>query len=117
MSAQREWEVEPLGRILLSTIREGEAAEIRDRRYLETFGFPGRSATAGELWRHLARSGAGAGFPADGEVIAAAEAILSEGPLARRILRALGRSPTPGRIREVYRDLCGCLEEGRVYRP
>lgn len=117
LSAQQEWEVEPLERILLSTIREGEAARIEDRRYLETFGFPAGSATAGELWRHLARSAAGEGIPADAEVRSAAEAILEEGPLARRILRALGRSPSPRRIREVYRALCGCLEEGRVFRP
>jgi carboxylate-amine ligase len=117
LSAQQEWEIKPLERILLLTIREGEAARIKDRRYLETFGFLEESATAGELWRHLARSSAGEGFPADGEVHSAAETILSEGPLARRILRALGDTSSPRRIREVYRTLCSCLEEGRVFRP
>ena len=114
--AQRVLEIEPLERILLSTIREGEAARIGDRRYLELFRFPGGSATAGELWRHLARS-ATEEIPADGEVRSAAEAILSEGPLARRILRALGGSPSPQRIVEVYRTLCECLEKGRIFRP
>jgi carboxylate-amine ligase len=117
LSAQQEWEVKPLERILLLTIREGEAARIEDHRYLETFGFPAESATAGELWRHLARSAAGEEFPSDGEVRSAAKTILSEGPLARRILRTMGDSPSPRRIREVYRTLCSCLEEGRVFRP
>jgi len=117
LSAQREWEVDSLRRILLSTIREGEEAGIEDRRYLQMFGFPAGSATAGELWRHLARSVAGEGFPAEGEVRSAAETILSEGPLARRILRALGESPSRQKIREVYRAICGCLEEGRVFLP
>jgi len=113
--AQRKWEVEPLERILLSTIREGEEARIGDRRYLETFGFSGGRATAGELWRHLARSAA-EGIPPEGEIRSAAETILSRGPLARRILRALGESPSTRKIREVYGALCECLEKGRVFR-
>jgi carboxylate-amine ligase len=116
LSAQQEWEIKPLERILLLTIREGEAARIEDRCYLETFGFAEERATAGELWRHLARSAA-EGFPPDGELRSTAETILSEGPLARRILSKLGDSPSPRRIREVYRTLCSCLEEGRIFRP
>lgn len=113
---QREWEVLPLERILLATIREGEAARIEDRSYLGMFGYPAKRATAAELWRHLACSGDAELLPPDKEVRSAAEAILSEGPLARRILRALGGSPSPKRIREVCRALCGCLEEGRVFQ-
>lgn len=116
LSAQRMWEVEPLERILRATIRQGDSARIGDRRYLDLFGLPADGATAGELWRRLAQA-AGEGFPADGEVRSACETILSEGVLARRILRALGRVPSPGRIREVYRALCACLEEGRLFRP
>jgi len=117
LSAQQEWEVGPLERILLATIRDGERARIQDRGYLELFGLRGEEADAGVLWRHLAESLAGHGPPMDPPVRSAADAILAEGPLARRILRALGRSPSPKRIREVYRRLCGCLEEGTVFRP
>jgi len=117
LSAQREWEVEPLERILLATIREGERARIGNRHYLELFGLDADDSTAGDLWRHLAGSPARGGLRMGEPVRAAAETILSEGPLARRILRALGRSPSPDRIRKVYRELCDCLAGGRSFRP
>jgi len=43
------------------------------------------------------------------------DAILREGPLARRVLRAVGSAPDRGRIADVYRTLCQCLEEGRMF--
>jgi len=117
LSEQREWEVEPLERILLATIREGERARIGNRGYLELFGLDADDSTAGDLWRHLAGSPTGERLRIGEPVRAAAETILAEGPLARRILRALGRSPSPDRIRKVYRELCDCLDEGRSFRP
>ncbi|GAB4371608.1 MAG: glutamate-cysteine ligase family protein [Deltaproteobacteria bacterium] len=115
--AQKAWEIEPLERILLATIREGERARIGDRRYIGLFGLDAERATAGELWRHLAESFREMGLAMEDPVRSAAEAILEEGPLARRILRALGRSPSRRKIREVYGELCDCLREGRIFTP
>jgi len=44
------------------------------------------------------------------------EALLAEGPLGRRILRALDNEGSASRIREVYRDLAQCLDEGTMFR-
>jgi len=41
--------------------------------------------------------------------------ILDEGPLARRIIQALGPEPGRDRLTAVYRELCDCLREGRMY--
>jgi hypothetical protein len=41
---------------------------------------------------------------------------LEHGPLARRILRALGPDFSRGQLRTVYRELCDCLEEGRMFQ-
>ena len=43
-------------------------------------------------------------------------AILAHGPLARRILRAVGRDVSRERLAPVYEELCRCLAEGRMFR-
>jgi hypothetical protein len=45
----------------------------------------------------------------------AIDVILQEGPLARRILRAVGPSVDRARVRDVYRMLCECLHDGRMF--
>ena len=53
LARQQAVAVEPLASILLTSIRNADEAVIRDREYLELFGYPGESCTAGELWGHL----------------------------------------------------------------
>jgi glutamate---cysteine ligase / carboxylate-amine ligase len=113
--AQAGWEVEPLERLLRATVRDGEAAAIEEPRYLGLFGYPGGKATAGELWRHLARTLPEEYFPGGPQDRVRARTIVEAGPLARRILRALGGPPSPGRIRQVYGELCDRLESGTLF--
>jgi len=49
------------------------------------------------------------------EAWAPLQVILDEGPLARRIIQALGPEPGRDRLTAVYRELCDCLREGRMY--
>ena len=114
LAEQMAWPVEPLAAIFLDTVRRGEEAVIADEAYLRCLGFPGSKATAGELWACLGRETLARGS-ADPEVEEALAVILDRGPLARRILRALGGSADRGRLESVYRELCGCLVEGRPY--
>jgi len=104
LAEQQAWPVAPLAGILGRTMREAEAATIEDARYLATFGLAG-PCTAGDVWRHLAREV----LP---EVPAALATMLERGTLARRILRAMEGGRT---IESVYRELCDCLAEGRVF--
>jgi hypothetical protein len=41
--------------------------------------------------------------------------MLEHGPLARRILRAVGPDCSKTSLQAVYRELCDCLEEGRMF--
>jgi gamma-glutamyl:cysteine ligase YbdK (ATP-grasp superfamily) len=114
--AQKSWEVAPLAALFLETLRDGERAVIRDRPYLRALGYAGASATAGELWAHLAAEA----LPSDTRDPAVADAlqvILTHGPLARRLLRVLGPTPSRGDLRDVYGALCDCLAEGRPFVP
>ncbi|MEZ4655780.1 MAG: glutamate-cysteine ligase family protein [Candidatus Eisenbacteria bacterium] len=125
----RKWPGDPLAALFRTTLRDAEASRIDDAGFLRLFGFPGTSATAGELWSHLVHQTL-LSAP-DGEVWREPlELILEQGPLARRILRRLGipgggegltPAVEPGvvsqeRIAEVYGELCACLAEGRLFR-
>jgi gamma-glutamyl:cysteine ligase YbdK (ATP-grasp superfamily) len=112
LAEQQGWEIAPLEAILLAAIRDGDGAIIDDQRYLAAFGFPGERATAGELWRSLAQRLLP---PGEEEFRGPLTTILQQGPLSRRLLHVLGRAPSPERLREVYRELCRCLAEGRLF--
>jgi len=105
---------EQLHDLLLACIRDGEHAAIADPDYAEMLGMStGPGLSAGDAWRKL--------FDwvkvyLDASARDAIETILSDGPLARRLLRALGRNPSRGRLFDVYRELCDCLGEGRQFR-
>lgn len=109
---QDSWETEPLVAIMDETAKLGDATVIRDSSFLRAFGFPGGSARASELWRHLIESVAGEA----GEFRVPIETILSEGTLSRRILKAMGKNPKRENIREIYSILCKCLSEGKMFR-
>lgn len=112
LERQQRWAVEPLAALLDGVIVEGERTVIEDRAYLEALGWRSGPATAGELWRHLVDA-AGVTGTGPGEPLGV---MLSEGPLARRILRALGPEPDQRRLEAVYGDLADCLRDGRVFR-
>lgn len=111
-ASQQEQEAssdEALEAILLATMRSGERARIDDQRYLACFGVD-QPVEAGELWRHLAGE-----VDLPSEHAGALDVLLNKGPLARRILAALGRKG--GNLHEVYAQLCQCLDQGCMFVP
>jgi gamma-glutamyl:cysteine ligase YbdK (ATP-grasp superfamily) len=119
LAEQQERPTAALAGILQACIRDAEQAVIDNPAYLRLFAYPGRRCTAGELWEHLV------GLMLAEDVSHAElsrvplQAILQHGPLARRILRALGggaaRDARP--MREVYEQLCDCLQAGKMFLP
>ena len=103
--------------ILDACVRDADRAAVGEPSYLSMLGYPGRPCTAGDLWRHLVMD-----CPPDSPVHSPAfrdaiDVILDAGPLARRLARAVGREVAPERLREVYRELCRCLQSGRMFVP
>ncbi len=113
-SHQKAIEVGPLADLFLEAIRGGESAIIRDANLLAIFGIRGHTATIQEVWSSLLERIA-AEF-SDAEFSAPAhkcvEKILQHGTLARRILRRVDGDIE--RLPDVYRELCVCLQEGRL---
>lgn len=103
-----------LADILHACVRNAERAVIADAEYLRLLGHPVSQCEAHELWRHLLAS-SGRNLPEQWDMQEALHIILEHGTLAHRILRALGHDFSRDRLQAVYRELCDCLEEGRMF--
>jgi gamma-glutamyl:cysteine ligase YbdK (ATP-grasp superfamily) len=109
---QQEWPEDLLAQILLDVVRDGDQARIADADYLRMLGIRGRGLTAGAVWRELCEA-AGAEF--DAAAHAALSRILDAGPLARRLLRAVGSAPERKALVAACRELASCLAGNRLF--
>jgi len=110
---QAAWQVGPLKKILLDTVREAEGAVISDSGYLESFGIPGQSSiSAAELWSCLAEQ-----ICIENELAETFDAIVRHGSLSNRILKALAGDITRQNLKNVYRELSDCLKQNRLFLP
>ena len=110
---QMAWQVDPLKKILLDTVRAAEDAVISDTAYLESFGLNGRKTiSAGELWQYLAGQ-----VEIERELAATLADIVNYGSLSSRILRSLAGEVTRKNLERVYRELTGCLRQNRLFLP
>ena len=117
LAAQQAQPTEPLAALLRQTIRTAEETVIEDGRLPGAVRFPRhprhRRDGSGATWP---RTAAAAGALEDGALAADLEVILTEGPLARRMLRALGDGPGHADQERLYRRLCDCLAAGEMFR-
>ena len=112
LEAQQQMPTEALAAILQDCMRDADETMIDNAAYLRLLGYSGQRCAAGALWRDLV-----------GRAMAQEErhwddalrVILEQGPLARRILRALGNDFSHDRLQAVYRVMCDCLQEGRMF--
>ncbi len=124
LERQKRFDTDALNEILLATTRDAEAAVISDREYLEAFGVRSRSARAGDVWRDLVESSVAGDADFTSRWSAVIDTILREGPLSRRIVRAVaGDEPSVAarlslpreRLHDVYAELCDCLRANRTF--
>jgi len=110
---QKTWDEVRLLGILDQTLKDGSRARITDLDYLAALGLRSGPLEAGEVWTRLL-DGIG-DVPASWREVWAV--LASHGTLSERIMTALGDSPSPRRLKEVYRQLCECLAAGRLFVP
>lgn len=116
---QREWEQEPLRRIFEACVHGGSETEIEDRAYLDALHYPGKTpARARDVWKHVIERSARRDVVAPWYKAVEAElgVYFSQGTLAERILLAAGATTKREDVMDIYRELCGCLAEGRMFR-
>lgn len=112
LSMQQAIATDTLANVLRACIRDADLAVIDDSDYLRLLGFPGRQCQAGELWRHLVEMTSLGRSECWRRPL---QVMLERGPLARRILRAVGRDCAKVRLHEVYGELCECLASGEMF--
>ncbi|HQS82051.1 MAG TPA: glutamate-cysteine ligase family protein [Thiobacillus sp.] len=112
LAMQQAFGTDALANILLACIRDADQAVIDDAGYLRLLGLSDRQYRAGELWRHLINRTA---LNRSTFWVETLRVMLEHGPLARRILRAVGPACSKDRSHAVYVELCDCLEAGKLF--
>lgn len=111
-AAERDMAADPpaarLAAVLDHTIVDGDQALIEDAGYLRTLGLGADPMSGGEVWRRLVERHP----PSDplGEWTDSLQGLVERGPLARRMLDAIGDRPGRTEIRALFADLGSCLE-------
>lgn len=108
-------ETDRLTAILSACIHHAEEAVIDNAGYLHALGFPWRRCQARELWQYLLETRLPHTVDYAAHWQAPLETILRHGPLARRIVKAIGGDLSHEKLASVYRELCGCLERGEMF--
>jgi glutamate---cysteine ligase / carboxylate-amine ligase len=113
--SQKSWEVGPLASIFLATVRDGERATISDAAYLKALGCDAdQPRTAGQVWRELIEPLFHSAAGDFGGLEKVWRILLEEGPLARRILRAVDLGDD---LKTVYSRLCDSLARDEMFVP
>jgi carboxylate-amine ligase len=115
LEAQMKWKTEVLAQLLDSTIGKGHEAVIDHSEYLGIFDFPEKKGTAGELWRHIQDQLLTSGNDQLEKVNAELMVVLKKGPLAHRMVQAIGDDSSKENISRVYRQLCECLAANKMF--
>lgn len=106
-----------LGRVFVACIHDGDRARIDDADYLALLGLSRSKYTAAEAWWEIADRLDGANSRYSNFWRTALEFNLSRGPLARRLLRAIGPRPDRAALHELYSALCEALHGGTPFDP
>lgn len=115
---QQAWDTDPLYTLLLETSKDADATIISNAKYLRLLRYPeGNRCRASELWQHLIETLLPASTVYNERWEQPLHTVLTQGTLARRILRSLGNTPSPESLYNTYSALCTCLENNTVFEP
>jgi gamma-glutamyl:cysteine ligase YbdK (ATP-grasp superfamily) len=106
-----------LSQLFIAATHEADRARITAEDYLAVFGMQRRHCEAGVLWQHVAERLDRTGSPRASVWRPIIDYVLTRGPLARRLLRAVGPRPSRRALHELYTALAQALHEGRPFDP
>jgi carboxylate-amine ligase len=112
---QMKWKTDFLAQLLDKSSEHAQSVVIDNAEYLAVFGFPGKSATMVELWQHITERIIRSGNEAVETWRREIDVILREGTLSQRIVRALGKDQSKENITVVYKHLCDCLDQNKMF--
>lgn len=112
---QTKWRTDFLAQLLEQAAIKGERAAIGDEGYLQVFGFPEKTAAMGDLWRHITERLVRSGNVAVATWKRELDVLLTQGTLSGRIVRTLGADHSRENITRVYKHLCDCLAQNKMF--
>ena len=116
-AAQRQLPTRMLADVFVRCVHEADGAKIDSPDFLELFGMKRGSCEAASLWAFIAERLERENTRYAAVWRAPLEFTLTRGPLARRLLRAVGPRPSHGALHELYSALCDALDAGRPFDP
>jgi len=114
LAEQKAQPVEPLAASFRSALREGERTPVASS-YARLFGAEG-ATTIGGIWRRVIDRMFERDEIESEPFEEPLRLVLEAGPLARRLVAAVGGTPDARRIGAVYARLCDVLEAGELFR-
>jgi gamma-glutamyl:cysteine ligase YbdK (ATP-grasp superfamily) len=99
-----------LAQVLRACMRDGERARIEFADYLAALTGQASACSAADAWARIAARMPDAPHRALWQPVL--DKILARGPLARRLLCAVGQTPSRKALAALYEHLCECLEHG-----
>jgi gamma-glutamyl:cysteine ligase YbdK (ATP-grasp superfamily) len=106
-----------LAEIFVACTHEAEHARIRHPEYLKLFGMLRNDCDAANLWETIAEGLDRAQARRASLWRRPLEFAITRGPLARRLLRAIGPRPSHGALHELYTALADALQDGKPFDP
>jgi carboxylate-amine ligase len=114
---QIKWKTDVLAQLLDQTAEKAQDAVIGNVEYLHVFGYPDKSAKAGDLWRHILESMLRESNGALQKWKPQLDVIIGKGSLAARILNSLDHGQSRDAVVATYKELSACLAENRMFTP
>jgi gamma-glutamyl:cysteine ligase YbdK (ATP-grasp superfamily) len=106
---------EALAAVLWQVAERGEQAVVAHPGLLQALGLPARALPAGELWQQVAAAVLPDAGVVDPALVAPLRTVLTQGPLARRMLARVGTEPSREALRELQVELAECLARGVMF--
>jgi len=112
---QIKWRTDILAQLLDQTAEKAQDALITNTEYLSVFGFPDKSATAGQLCRHILDSMLKESNGTLQRWKPQLDVIIDKGSLASRIMKSMNGDQSKKKVVDVYKQLAGCLAENKMF--
>jgi glutamate---cysteine ligase / carboxylate-amine ligase len=109
---QQAMDTEVLARLLWQAAAQGSSARLEHHGYARLLGVRPDKVMAA-TWIELVHNDSGISIAASRLL----EHMIKRGTLAQAIIERLGDAPERAAIEEVYRELCTCLLENRLFLP
>ena len=117
LDEQMKFKTENLTLLFDKCMVEGQQTEIHYREYMEAFGLSNGPCTAQHVWKTIMDRLVYMGHTGLAQWSPQLSVILTEGTLSDRILKALNGDFSEPALKQVYRNLCACLAQNKIFLP